>query len=218
MKCDCVQADLKALVDKELGWLANRRVSRHLKSCPECERALRIMRELTDTLQETETVAPPKDFKTKVMAKIASEIQSSRRERSRVYRPERRFTRWAPAFAFAAGALAVLCANLVFHRTTTPSSMARDTTIMVVHLALNTSQAAKVEKTLRDFKPVSLRRTFPRSLVVSLQQKKMDRLIKELGRQGPIEMKSLGYAPPSFPAESRPAEPMVEIRIDLVTP
>lgn len=202
MNCKRAQTNLKAFIDKELGWFTRGRLTRHLRGCPHCERTLRTMQELTDIIQDAEPVDPPGDFKTKVMAKIAAEIQTSRPGRSSVYRQERRFTGWAPVYAFLAGAVTVWSFSVLQrHLVHAPSpvgmkeiSEAKTSSLYEVRVRLRVDDASDVADMLGRFGAVTQPALPHGSICVTVPRERFSNLEATLAHSGKILDMKYGYS------------------------
>jgi hypothetical protein len=145
---------------------------------------------------------PPRDFKTRVMARIASEIQRSRREPVHVYRPEHRFTAWAPAYAFLAGAATVVSiAFLQRHIThvSTPTAMqqvseAQPSRLYELRIRVRVDTLSGLEDGLAEFGPVTRSGAVRGSLCVTLPRRAAPRLEAWLASRGEIFERRYGYS------------------------
>jgi len=151
---------------------------------------LQTMKNLTDMIQDYAEVEPPADFRTKVMAKIISEMQQSRAVRRRAYRPERRFSGWAPVFAFVAGAMTVLWINFLTHRSMTAHMLAQPETSVSVpfesYVLIRARSLRQIEQTLVKCSPTLLKRTDDKSFLVELPHEKFNDLIGALSARGEL--------------------------------
>jgi len=219
MKCNNVQTDMKAFIDSELGWLRRFRVEIHLRVCERCERELLTMQHLTDIVQKCAQVDPPADFRTKVMARIMAEMQNSHAARARAYRSERRFSGWAPAFAFVAGAATVLCINFFTRQPMTERMMAQPQAGTSApnppvagntYLRVRSANLKQIEHALVGTSPASLKRISDQSFLVEIPQDKVNLLITSLSAKGELLKMQRNTPEASSPNALR------RVRVDVV--
>lgn len=73
MKCERIRESLPAYLEGALGWLARRRVERHLSECEACRRESHALRRTVDLLRAAGEERIPCDVTAAVMARLPVE-------------------------------------------------------------------------------------------------------------------------------------------------
>lgn len=72
MNCKLSGEYIMKFFDGDLNDIENSHLQRHLKACERCKREFESMKEIFDSLGQTNVIEPPEDFEERVMEKIYS--------------------------------------------------------------------------------------------------------------------------------------------------
>ncbi|HEX5324803.1 MAG TPA: DUF4349 domain-containing protein [Capsulimonadaceae bacterium] len=114
MKCELYQNDLKAYCDNELSFLRRLAMRRHLAACASCRNEVRIMKQITDNLQATESGEPlSQGLRTRILSEAAKQDKPSTASASLGARRAKR--RLSPALVGAICVVFAIAAFFVMH-------------------------------------------------------------------------------------------------------
>lgn len=104
MKCSRIRRRFSAFLDGEVSEEEKRQILEHLKSCPDCQRELEALHQLSDSLDSFEEIEPSSYFMIHLKQRIAE-----REARSLIRFP---FMEWTRRVAVPVGATALVIFSL----------------------------------------------------------------------------------------------------------